>query len=175
MEANPTKPRKCSAGYSQRVRSLRCRPSQAKNLSTSHRLPWRRSFLPSCEFCIENIAVVCLVSNQFLRSHFNHIEVERQLYKSYFMMVCSMRGHRNRQPATIDNSHYFHALATPRLADLTTTALSCSQHCIDETFSLVYASLLAKRISQISQNSAEHATSAPPLKSTMNRLIVRIT
>src|SRR5512135_2653870 len=127
------------------------------------------------KFCIKNIAVVCLVSNQFLRPRFYHIKVKSQLYKSYFMMVRRMRGHRNRQAVTIDNPHYFQALTALRLADLTAAILGRTEHCIDEALPLVYASLFAKRIGQISQNITKHVASAPLLKSTMNRLIVRIT
>src|SRR5271157_525057 len=67
------------------------------------------------KFCIKNIAVVCLVSNQFLRLRFDHIKIKRQLYQGYFMMIRRMSCHRDRQPIAIDNSHYFHALSALRL------------------------------------------------------------
>ncbi len=56
------------------------------------------------EFFIKGIAVVCLVSNQLFRLCFDHIEIKRQLYQSYFMMVRCVHGHRDGQAVTVHNS-----------------------------------------------------------------------
>ena len=91
------------------------------------------------------------------------------------MVIRRMGGNGNGQSITVHNSHYFHTLAALRLADPVTTAFGRTEHCIDETLLLIYVSLLTKRIGQIGQNIAQHIASAPLLKASMHRLVVRIT
>lgn len=159
-------------------------PAIASKLSPVLRLVLLKSVVPVwgyhlnaflCEFLIKGVAVVCLVSNQLLGLCLDHIKLKRQLHKGYLMMIRRMRSHRDRKAVSIYNSHYFHALATLCLADPTATALGRTEHRIDETLPLVYVSLLAQRIGQIGQNIAKHVASAPLLKPSMNRLVVRIT
>jgi hypothetical protein len=66
-------------------------------------------------------------------------------------------------------------LAALRLADPLASTFRRSKRRIDEALRFINVSLLAKHIGQIRQYVAKHFAPTPMLKTTINRLVVRIT
>lgn len=112
---------------------------------------WRDHLNPLlAKFGIQRVAVVGAIADQIVRLCLNHVEVERQLHQSDFVVVRRVRGDGQRQPMPIYYRHDFYAFSSaPSRSNLLTAALRRCKRRIDITLGLVDPALIAKRICQL--------------------------
>jgi hypothetical protein len=89
------------------------------------------------------------------------------------MVVSRMGTDGHRQPVAIHYRHDFNAFSTLGLTNFVATTLRRRKNCINETLRFINITLSAKRVGKVGQYHSQNVTSAPLLKATMHRFIVR--